>query len=182
MSEALERAKSRTLKEISQILRNAFWSLRSGHDQYFGWRRDRDIREYAKGDPERTKECEEFFDWCMGDFNRLQEFIAKRSPSTAAALSLKFNERLCPAAEKIVKEKAKDKPKLLEYCGHWGIVLGDMAKVTLNAAFGEGATREKAYIKKIEYSKKKAKEFLEQMVAIGQLDSSLTLKELLETL
>ena len=178
----LETAKARTLKEIGPILSATFLaSMSNASHSFFGWRRDRLVRNYAGADSEKAAECNEFIDWCLEDYKRLQVFIATRSPSTAAELSIRYSQRLCPDAEKIVVDKAKDKPKLLEYCGRWGILLGDMSKVTMRAAFAEDATREKAYIRKLEHTKKKIKEFLEQMVGIGQLDSGTTVKELIET-
>lgn len=176
MSEALERAKNRTLKELHPILSATFNSSLSS------WGRERVIRIYAALDPVRIQEAEELIEWCLEDRKRLQVFIATRSPSTAADLSISFGARLCPEAEKIVTDKAKDRPKLLEYCGRWGVILGDMSKVTMKAAFSEDATREKAYIKKLEHTKRKIKEFLEQMVSNGMMDSGTTVKELIETL
>ena len=173
----LETAKSRTLKEIGRILNSTF--IAGGDLSTLS--RACLVRVYAGTDASKAAECKEFIDWCVQDDKQLQVFIATRSPSTAAELSIRYSKRLCPDAEKIVVDKAKDKPKLLEYCGRWGILLGDMSKVTMRAAFAEDATREKAYIRKLEHTKKKIKEFLEQMVDIGQLDSGTTVKELIET-
>lgn len=176
MSEALERAKSRTLKELYPVLSGTFLSSLSS------WRMDSIVREYAALDPVRVQEIGELIKWCLEDQKRLQVFIATRSPSTAADLSLRYSIRLCPEAEKIVTDKAKDRPKLLEYCGRWGIIISDMTKVTMKAAFDPESKRETAYIKKLEHTKKKIKEFLEQMVSNGMMDSGTTVKELIETL
>ena len=182
MSELVERAKKRTLKEIGPILSAAFMVNTTTRYNYLAWKKASLIKAYAADDTSKAEEAEKFIEWCLEDAQRLQVFIATRSPSTAATLSLQYSTRLCPEAEKIVTEKAKEKPKLLEYCGRWGIILGDMAKVTMKAAFDEGATREKNYIKKLEHDKKKVKYFLEQMVGIGQMDPGTTVKELIETL
>lgn len=182
MSEAVERAKSRTLKEIGPIISAAFMVNTTTRYNYLAWKKESLIKAYSAGDSSKAEEVEKFIEWCLEDRVRLQVFIATRSPSTAAALSLQYATRLCPEAEKIVTEKAKDRPKLLEYCGRWGIILGDMSKVTMKAAFSEDATREKAYIKKLEHTKRKIKEFLEQMVSNGMMDSGTTVKELIEIL
>lgn len=184
MSEALERAKARTLKEISSVLSTLH---RWGNSEYarspsFQWRRDQMIRVYAQENPEKVEECKALMEWAMNNQQELEVYMAKRSPGTAANWAVRGGRRLCKEAEDIVKEKAKDRSTLLDYCCHFGIVLDSTAKITLKAAFGEDSAREKAYVKKIEYTKKKTKEFLSQMVGIGQIDPEMAVKDLIETL
>ena len=109
-------------------------------------------------------------------------YLAGRSPSTITKWAISYNRRLCPAAEKIIKDKAGDRSKLLDYCSHFGVLLDDVSKVTMKAAFGENAGREQAYIKKMDFMKKRIKEFLGQMVKTGQVGSDVTVGELIETL
>jgi hypothetical protein len=177
----LETAQSRTLKEIAPIVRQLIW-MRGGPTQLYQWRRDRIVNEYCRNDKSREEECNAFIEWALSDSDALEEYIAKRSPSTAAELALRNGRRLCPVAEKFITEKAKSKPKLLEYCSNFGILLDDMSQITMKAAFEDDSRREKEYIKKMEHTKKRIKEFLEQMVSIGQLDSGITVKQLIETL
>lgn len=184
MQTPLERAKSRTLKEISSVLGVLH---RWGDSDYarsssFQWRRDQMVKEYSKDDPGKAEECLALMEWGMNNQQELEVYMAKRSPSTVANWSVRSGRRLCKEAEEIVKEKASDRGTLLDYCCHFGIVLDSTAKITLKAAFEDGSRREKAYIKKIEHTKKKTKEFLEQMVGIGMVDPEMKIKELIETL
>lgn len=177
----LERAKGRTLKEINNVL---CWAYRWGGSDTAGssWRRDRLRLDYAKGDASREEECLALFDWARENPEELEVYLAGRSPSTITKWAISYNRRLCPAAEKIVKDKAGDRSTLLDYCSHFGVLLDDVSKVTMKAAFGEDPAREKAYIRKMDFMKKRIKEFLEQMVRTGHLDSGLTVGELIETL
>lgn len=183
MQTPLERTKSRTLKEITGILRLAH-NYRGNDPSVFGasWRMSRISKEYSKGDPEREKEVEELFRWGIQNPDELEVYIAGRSPGTIARWAVSWNRRLCPEAEKIVKGKAADRSTLLDYCSHFGILLDDVSKVTLKAAFGQDSRREKAYIKKMEHTKRKLKEFLGQMVNVGGVDPAISVKELLEAL
>lgn len=183
MQTPLERAKSRTLKEITGILRLAH--AYAGQDPVAygsGWRMNRISKEYSNGDNEKQREVEELFAWGMRNPQELEVFMAGRSPGTVSRWAISWNRRLCEEAEKIVKGKAGDRSTLLDYCMHFGILLDDVSKVTMKAAFAEDSRREKAYIKKMEHTKKKIKEFLGQMVKTGQLDSGVTVGELIETL
>lgn len=184
MSEVLERAKARTLKEISSVLSVLH---RWGDSDYarsssFQWRRDQMIKTYSQNDSGKVEECKALMEWAMNNQQELEVYMAKRSPGTAANWAIRSGRRLCKEAEDIVKEKAKDRSTLLDYCCHFGIVLDSTAKITLKAAFGEDSLREKAYIKKIEHTKKRTKEFLSQMVGIGQIDPEMTVKDLIGTL
>lgn len=179
----LEKAKGRTLKEISGVLRACYsWAVRNCDLSKSSWYRDRLVQTYSGGDPGKAQECEELIQWGHRNLTELEIFMAGRSPSTVANWSVRHNHRLCPEAEKVVKEKAKDRATLLEYCSHFSIVLDDLTKVTMKAAFQENSRRETAYIKKIELTKKRTKEFLEQMVSIGEIDKNISVKELLEAL
>lgn len=183
MSEALERAKRRTLKEITGVLRTAY-HYAGMNPSSFGssWRLNQVFKVYARGDSEREKEATELFSWAVQNPLELEVYLAGRSPGTVSRWAISWRRRLCPEAEKIVKDKAGDRSTLLDYCMHFGILLDDVSKVTFKAAFGEKSQREKAYIKKMELTKKRLKEFLGQMVKTGQLDTALTVGELLETL
>lgn len=179
----LERAKGRTLKEVAGILRLAH--CYAGRDPgAFGssWKVGRISKDYSKGDPEREKEIEELFVWGVQNPHELEVYMAGRSPGTASRWAISWNRRLCPEAEKIVKDKAGDRSALLDYFMHFGVLLDDISKVTMKAAFDDKSHREKAYIKKIEHTKKKIKEFVSQMVANGDLDPAITVRELMEAL
>jgi len=180
----LEKAKSRTLKEVYPIVKQLIWypHLNGGHAKLYDWRRERIVNEYSREDESRKVECNAFIDWALSDQDGLENYIAERSPSSAAELALRACRRLCPSAEKLVTEKAKSKPKLLEYCSHFGILLDDMSRITMKAAFEDDSRREKEYIKKMEHTKRKIKEFLGQMISNGQLDSGITVSQLIETL
>jgi hypothetical protein len=179
----LEKAKGRTLKEISGVLRACYrWAITNSDLTRSSWYKDRLVQTYSGGDPDKVQECEELIQWGHRNLTELEIFMAGRSPSTVANWSVRHNHRLCPEAEKVVKEKAKDRSTLLEYCSHFSIVLDDLTKVTMKAAFEENSRRETAYIKKIELTKKRTKEFLSQMVSIGEIDKNISVKELLEAL
>lgn len=140
------------------------------------------VKDYSQNDPDKAAECLALMDWAVNNQHELEVFMAKRSPGTAANWSIRSGRRLCKEAEDIVKEKAKDRSTLLDYCSHFGIVLDSTAKITLKAAFEDGSSREKAYIKKIEHNKKRTKEFLEQMVGIGMVDQEMKVKDLIQNL
>jgi hypothetical protein len=177
----LENAKGRTLKEISGVLRACYrWAITNSDPSKSSWYKSRLIQTYSNGDTEKEKECEELIQWGHKNLTELEVFMAGRSPGTIAQWSVSNNRRLCPEAEKIVKDKAKDRSTLLDYCSHFGVVLDDLTRVTMKAAFQENSRRETAYIKKIELTKKKTKEFLSQMVNIGEIDPNVSVKELLE--
>lgn len=179
----LEKAKGRTLKEISGVLRACYrWAITNSDLTRSSWYKDRLVQTYSGGDPDKVQECEELIQWGHRNLTELEIFMAGRSPSTVANWSVRHNRRLCPEAEKVVKEKAKDRSTLLEYCSHFSIVLDDLTKVTMKAAFEENSRRETAYIKKIELTKKRTKEFLAQMVNIGEIDPNISVRELLESL
>lgn len=180
MQTPLERAKSRTLKEITGILRMAYRYRGLDPNTISSWTMDRISKEY-KGD-EREKEIKELFYWGVLNPDELEIYVAGRSPGSIAAWSVGHNRRLCKDAEDIVKEKAKGRSTLLDYCSHFGILLNDVSSITMKAAFGEKSHREKAYIRKIEHTKGKIKEFVSQMVANGELDPAITVRELMETL
>lgn len=181
MSEALERAKGRTLKEIAAILRMAY-RYRGSNPNLGSWSMTRISKDYCKDAAEREKEVQELFNWGVLNPDELEVYVAGRSPGSVASWSVSHNRRLCKEAEDIVKEKAKGRSTLLDYCSHFGILLDDVSSITMKAAFGDKSHREKAYIRKIEHTKGKIKEFVSQMVANGDLDPSITVKELMETL
>jgi len=179
----LEKAKGRTLKEVSGMLGSCYsWAARGINIDKSSWYREHLVRKFCNGNQELEGEADALLDWAYNNPTELEVYMAGRSPTTAARWAVRHNKRLCAEAEKIVKEKAKDKSTLLDYCSHFSIVIDDLTKVTMKAAFEPGSLRETAYIKKIELTKKRTKEFLSQMVSIGQLDSSITVKELIETL
>ena len=183
MNTPLERAKKRTLKEVTGILRLAYAYAGQNPSNYTSsWRVSQLIKVYSQGDPEREKEIGELFHWGVQNPHELEVYMAGRSPGTVSKWSISWNRRLCPEAEKIVKGKAGDRSTLLDYCSHFGILLDDVSKITMKAAFGENCIREKAYIRKMEHTKKKLKEFLTQMVGNGDVNPCVTVKELMETL
>jgi hypothetical protein len=145
---------------------------------YAGWI-DRKTVEWQKKGNYSKEEVKEFFDWIGTDDG--EEWFAQKSPSNASKFAVRWRRRLCPKAEKFVIEKAKDRGSLLEYCMTFGIVLDNMERVTLKAAFGEDSYHQKRYIKHIEETKKKVKGFLSQLVNNGQVDSTKTIKEFLES-
>jgi hypothetical protein len=133
-------------------------------------------------DPNAAKAVEELLNWGRNNPQELEILIARRSPGTAARLAVSYKRRLCKEAEKFVLQKAGDRATLLDYCGHFGIVLDDLTKVTMKAAFNEDSWREKNYIKKMEQTKVTVRGFLAQMVNVGRIDPNITVKELIETL
>lgn len=179
MQTLLERAKSRTLKEITGILRMAYRWRGLDPNTISSWSMDRISKEY-KGTEDREKEIKELFHWGVLNPDELEVYVAGRSPVSIAQWSVGHNRRLCTEAEDIVKEKAKGRSTLLDYCSHFGILLNDVSSITMKAAFGEKSHREKAYIRKIEHTKGKIKEFISQMVANGELDPATTVRELME--
>ena len=183
MQTPLERAKSRNLKDITGILRLAHaYAGRDPSTYGSTWRLTQLKKVYSKGDLEKEGEVEELFRWGVQNPAELEVYMAGRSPGTASKWAISWNRRLCPDAEKIVKDKAGDRSTLLDYCSHFGILLDDVSKITMKAAFAEGSLREKAYIRKMEHTKRKLKEFLGQMVANGDVDPCVTVKELMEAI
>jgi len=179
----LETAKSRTLKEISGVLRSCYsWRVRNVSLNHTEWTQSKHINKYSKGDPHRADECSALIQWAYCNLEELEVYMAGRSPGTIAQWAVAHNRRLCLEAERLVKDKAKDRATLLDYCTHFGIVIEDLTKVTMKAAFDQESRRETAYIKKIELTKKRTREFLEQLVAIGHIDSGITVGQLIETL
>jgi hypothetical protein len=179
----LEKAKARTLKEISVVLRSCYsWNARGVSLAHTQWIQERHVKNYSQGDPQKAEECKALIQWAFGNPEELELYMAGRSPSSVSQWAVSHNRRLCREAEALVKQKAKDRSTLLDYCSHFGIVLDDLTKVTMKAAFEQGSLRETAYVKKIELTKKRTKEFLEQLVAIGHLDSGITVRQLIETL
>lgn len=177
----MEALKSKGVTFWIDLIRTAYYAnhYKNGNNTwYVGWV-DRKVDEFAKKGFSK-EEVKEFFEWLMTDEG--QEWFAKKSPSNAAKFAVRWRKRLCPSAEKFVVEKAKDRGSLLEYCTTFGIILDNMERVTLKAAFGEDSAHQKRYIKHIEETKKKLKSFLAQMVDNNQIDPNKTVKELLETL
>lgn len=179
MQTPLECAKSRTLKEITGILRMAYRYRRLDPNTLNSWNMDRLSKEY-KGKDDQKNEIKALFYWGVLNPDELEVYVAGRSPGSIAAWSVGHNRRLCKDAEDIVKDKAKGRSTLLDYCSHFGILLNDVTSITMKAAFGEKSHREKAYIRKIEHTKGKIKEFVSQMVANGELDPATTVRELME--
>lgn len=132
--------------------------------------------------PAASKAVEELLHWGRNNLQELEILIARRSPGTAARLAVSYKRRLCKEAEKFVLQKAGDRATLLDYCGHFGIVLDDLTKVTMKAAFNDDSWREKNYIKKMEQTKVTVRGFLAQMVNVGRIDPNITVKELIESL
>lgn len=124
------------------------------------------------------EDINEFFNWIATDDG--EEWLAQKSPANAANLAIRYRKRLRPKAEQHILEKAKDRGGLLDYCMAFGIVLDNMEKVTLRAAFGEDADQQKRYIKHIEETKKKTKNFLIQLVRTNQIDPNKTIQEFLD--
>ena len=179
----LEKAKARTLKEISGVLRSCYsWRVRNVNLDHTERTQSRHIVKYSEGDPQRADECRALIQWAYCNPEELEVYMAGRSPGTIAQWAAGHNRRLCREAERLVKDKAKDRSTLLDYFSHFGIVIDDLTKVTMKAAFDQESRRETAYIKKIELTKKRTREFLEQLVAIGHIDSGITVGQLIETL
>lgn len=179
----MEALKSKGVTFWIDLIRTAYYAMHHKNSQnsggwYAGWV-DRKLKEFAKkGFSEQ--EVQDFFNWILTDEG--QEWFARKSPSNASKFAVRWRRRLCPSAEKFILEKAKDRGSLLEYCMTFGIVLDNMEKVTLKAAFDDDSAQQKRYIKHIEETKKKLKSFLAQMVDNNQIDPNKTVKELLETL
>lgn len=129
--------------------------------------------------PFSKDQIKEFINWVLTDEGEV--WFAQKSPSNAVKLAVANRKRLGSAAEKFILEKAKDRGSLLEYCSTFGIVLPNMEKVTLKAAFDDKSSHEKRYIKHIEETKKKVKDFLSQLVNINQVDPETTIKKFLES-
>ncbi len=176
----IETLREKPLAVVGPILKLAY--KYSGSQNYSTWTYDYVSRRIAKGDPSMEKAVEELFRWGRENPIELEILIARRSPGTAARLAVSHKRRLCKEAEQYVIKKAGDRATLLDYCGHFGIVLDDLTKVTMNAAFKDDSWREKNYIKKLEGTKRTVKGFLAQMVNIGRIDPSITVRELIETL
>jgi hypothetical protein len=176
----METLKNKGVTYWIDLIRTAHYARHYKKDNptwYTGWV-DRKIKEFSKREFSE-QEVRDFFEWIMTDEG--QEWFARKSPSNAAKFAIRWRCRLCPSAEKFVLEKAKDRGSLLQYCITFGIVLDNMEKVTLKAAFGERASDQKRYIKHIEETKKKMKTFLAQMVNNNQVDPNKTIKEFLES-
>lgn len=138
------------------------------------------IKEFEKSASFPYEEVLAFYEWVTTEEG--QTWFAQKSPSNAAGVAIRNRFRLCPAAEKYIVEKAKDRGALLEYCMTFGILLQNASNVTLKAAFGDNARHEKRYIKFVEETKKKVKSFLCQLVDMGQISADQTVKDLMETL
>lgn len=176
----MENLKSKGVTFWLDLIRTAYYAVHyksNNSTWYAGWV-DRKLKEFAdKGFSE--EEVKDFFNWIMTDEG--QEWFAKKSPSNASKFAVRWRRRLCPGAEKFILEKAKDRGSLLEYCMTFGIVLDNMEKVTLKAAFGDDSEQQKRYIKHIEETKKKVKSFLTQMINNSQVDPNQTIKDFLES-
>lgn len=176
---SIEYVKKKGVTYWMSLIRTAYYCQKIAGNSWYQSYRDRQIDDHARRG--FTKEqVKEFFDWITTDEG--QEWFARKSPSNAATVAIRNRFRFCPAAEKFIVEKAKDRGSLLEYCITFGIVMDNIEKVTLKAAFADDSANEKRYIKHIEESKKKVKEFLSQLVSINQVDPNKTVKELLDTL
>lgn len=180
MQTPLERAKSRTLKDIKGILRISYRHRGDDPRSVFmpSWMWSR----ISKSDPGFKDEAIELYTWGVRNPDELEVYIAGRSPVTVAEWATRRGRRLCPEAENIIRGKAGDRSTLLDYFIHFGILLGDISKVTMKAAFDDKSHREKAYIRKIQHTKSKIKEFIGQMVSNGDLDPETTVEELMEKL
>ncbi len=178
----LDSFKKMPMSVIYPILKEAHWY--HGLDQKVPqWSRDRVLNRFKSANPNLPCElAAELLDWGFNNPKELEIFVARRSPRSAAEMSVRRNRRLCEEAEKIVANKAKDKATLLDYCGKFGVILDDMSKITLKASFQDDSWREKKYIKKIEETKRQLKGFLTQMLSIGQIDPNQTVDELVKSL
>jgi hypothetical protein len=177
----MENIKAKGVTCCLPLIRTAWQCVHYERTPWYAGYRDRQVKNFVKNNSTLTEaEVSEFFDWIVTENG--QAWFAQKSPSNAAKFAIRWNRRLCPSAEKFIIEKAKDRGSLLSYCAKFGIVMQNMEKVTLKAAFGEDAKYEKDYIKHIEETKKKLKEFLAQLVNINQVNPELTIKQLLDTL
>jgi hypothetical protein len=178
----LDSLKKKPMAVLLPVLKAAYW-WQGFETSVVPWRRKSTLDRFAKANPDISVEAADaLLDWAFNNAKELEIFIASRSPSSAATIAVSHNRRLCPEAEKKVTEKAKHKATLLSYCGKFGIVLDDMSKITLKASFEDKSWREKNYIKKIEDTKKQLKDFLSQMVCIGQIDPNQTVQDLIQNL
>jgi hypothetical protein len=176
----IQTLREKPLAVVGPILKLAYKYPAPGN--YSTWTYDWVVKRVSKGDPEVAKAVEELFNWGRQNPVELEILIAKRSPGTAAKLAVSHKRRLCREAEQYVIKKAGDRATLLEYCGYFGIVLDDLTKVTMKAAFNDDSWREKNYIKKLEGTKRTVKGFLAQMVNIGRIDPQMSVKDLIENL
>lgn len=176
----METLKKMPLTTVGVLLKEAYKYPISEGGNVSQWTYNYIIKKVAKEDPEKARAAAQLFEWGRKNPTELEILIAKRSPGTAARLSVSRNRRLCPEAEKYVTDKAGDRATLLEYCGHFGIVLEDLTKVTMKAAFNDDARREKGYIKKLEGTKRVVRGFLAQMINLGRIDGNMTVREVLE--
>lgn len=176
----LEEFKKQPLYVIGSILREAY--KHPAGQQLSTWYYDHVMRDVEKKRPEFLNLAKDLFEWGRNNQIELEILLASRSPSTAAKLAVSYKRRLCPEAEKFVTGKAGDRATLLEYCGKFGIVLDELTKVTMKAAFNDEAHREKRYIKKLEATKRVVQDYLTQMINIGRVDPNITVQQLIESL
>ena len=176
----MEELKSKGVTYWMVLIRSAFYCRRIQGSKWQSGYRSREIESSARRSAFSQEQVTEFYDWITTDEG--QEWFAQKSPSNAAGVAIRNRMRFCPAAEKYIINKAKDRGRLLEYCITFGIVLDNMEKVTLKAAFDDDSKHQKRYIKHIQETKKKLKDFLVQLISTNQIDSNKTVKELLETL
>lgn len=178
----IETLKKMPLAKVGILLKEAYKRPLAEGKGISQWTYDYVIKKVAGDDQEVAKTAKELYDWGTRNPTELEILIASRSPGTAARLAVSRNRRLCAEAEKYVTDKAGDRATLLDYCGHFGIVLGELTKVTMKAAFNDDAYREKGYIKKLEGTKRVVRGFLAQMVNLGRIDQEMTVKQLMEEL
>jgi len=179
----METLRDRPLAIVGPVLKEAYkLNARGVTGAINSWYLNHLIKNVAKGNPEMEKAVEELLQWGRNNPQELEILIARRSPGTAARLAVSYKRRLCKEAENFVLKKAGDRATLLDYCGHFGIVLDDLTKVTMKAAFNDDSWREKNYIKKMEQTKVTVRGFLSQMVNVGRIDPNITVKELIESL
>jgi hypothetical protein len=108
--------------------------------------------------------------------------MAKKSPSKAAKMAISRRKRLDPDNEKIILAKKK-KGEILEYCIVFGIVVQDRNQIVMKATFDTKQTwrsKEKRYLQMLADNKKKVCEFLRSMMDSGEIESTITVDELLE--
>ena len=188
----MEDLKKKGVTHWISLIRAAYFHRENQHVSWYAGYLDRRIDGFISDSVRKSRknpnlanaftkdQIKEFMGWVLSDEGEV--WIAQKSPSNAVKLAVQNRKRLCAEAEKFIVEKAKDRGSLLEYCSTFGIILSNMEKVTLKAAFGEDAGYEKEYIKHIDSLKKQVKSVLTQLVGINQLDEKTTVKELLETL
>ena len=182
----METLRDKPLTTVGSLLKEAYKlnarNITGTLNSWYFNRFNRMIEGVSKGDPDIALAAKELIEWGRNNPQDLEILIARRSPGTAARLAVSHRRRLCKEAEKFVLKKAGDRSTLLDYCGHFGIVLDDLTKVTMKAAFNEDSWREKNYIKKMEQTKATVRGFLAQMVNIGRIDPTITVNELIESL